>query len=80
MYEYKCNLKQICEARGITTVKKVQTMTTLSKLIIDRMWNNIDVHKISLKKYDIICTDLIICYYDLIVPDSPYPNPYAKSK
>lgn len=55
-------------------------MTTLSKLIIDRMWNNIDVHKISLKKYDIICTDLIICYYDLIVPDSPYPNPYAKSK
>ena len=62
----KCYLKQICETKGITTIKDLQTKTRLSKLFISRMWNNIDVDAISLKKFDIICVDLDICFFDLI--------------
>jgi len=62
----KCNLKQICETKGIITVKELQTKTRLSKLYILRMWNNKDVGEIPLRKFDMICVDLDICLFDLI--------------
>jgi len=61
---WKCNLKQICEDRGII-ISELPKLTGMSKPLLNKMLDN-NIDSVSLRKIEKICNILDICFYDLI--------------